>query len=340
MSNESLYNCADVRDRLALLLYGELSFDEEERAELHVGSCADCRTALARQKALHAAVDSVEVTASPALLARCREEFFDTLHAQDPALSPATSAHGPERAAETGDSWWSQFLSSFEGKWKMQWMRPAGALALLAIGFMAARMTPASWLNSVGLNGGAGANYSAMDLAHLGPDQIRNVQADPSGHVNIVINQNTQRTVSGNLQDTMIRNLLLAAAKQSADPGLRAETVTILVGGAESADVRDALVFALENDQNTVVRWRAMEGLKSYTHDPSVQTALAQVLLQDMNPGMRTQAIDLLTPETGPAINRQVIGVLQQMVSREDDAYIRQRAQKMLEAVNASAGVY
>jgi hypothetical protein len=179
-----------------------------------------------------------------------------------------------------------------------------------------------------------------MDLAHLGPDQIRNVQADPSGHVNIVINQNTQRTVSGNLQDTMIRNLLLAAAKQSADPGLRAETVTILVGGAESADVRDALVFALENDQNTVVRWRAMEGLKSYTHDPSVQTALAQVLLQDMNPGMRTQAIDLLTPETGPAINRQVIGVLQQMVSREDDAYIRQRAQKMLEAVNASAGVY
>ena len=216
-------------------------------------------------------------------------------------------------------------------------MRPAGALALLAIGFMAARLTPTGWLNGTS---GAGATYSAMDLAHLGADQIRNVQADPSGRVNIVINENTQRTVSGKLQDAMIRNLLVAAAKESADPGLRAETVTILVNGAESADVRDALVFALENDQNTVVRWRAMEGLKAYTHDPSVQSALAQVLLQDMNPGMRTQAIDLLTSETGPAIDRQVVGVLQQMVSREDDAYVRERAQRMLEAVKASAGVY
>jgi hypothetical protein len=60
---------------------------------------------------------------------------------------------------------------------------------------------------------------------------------------------------------------------------------------------------------------------------------------------MRTQAIDLLTSGTGSAMDRQVIGVLQEMVSREDDTredntYIRQRAQRMLEAVKASAGVY
>lgn len=340
MSNEpysdqkSSFTCEDVRGRLALLLYGELNFDEEERVELHVDSCADCRTALTRQRALHAAIDNIEVTPSPALLARCREELFETLRAQDTGIS-----HAPSRPdAEQNEGWWSQFLSSFEGKWTMHWMRPAGAVALLAIGFMAARVMPTSWLN--GVNGGANATYSAMDLAHLGPDQIRNVQADPDGRVNIVIDQNTQRTVSGNLQDAMIRNLLVSAAKRSSDPGLRAETVTILVNGAASADVRDALLFALENDRNTVVRWRAMEGLKSYTSDPSVQTALAQVLLQDVNPGMRTQAIDLLTSETGPSINRQVIGVLQQMVSREDDAYVRQRAEQMLEAVKASEGVY
>ncbi len=340
MSHEPYpFQCEDVRDRLALLLYGELNFDEEERVELHVDSCANCRTALARQQSLHAAIDNIEVTASPALLSRCREEFFETLHAQDVAGSQVND----HPSAHEGESWWSQFLSSFEGKWTMHWMRPAGAVALLAIGFMAARMLPVSWLNNVGLSGGGlsgGANYSAMDLTHLGPDQIRNVQADPNGRVNIVIDQNMQRTVSGNLQDAMIRGLLVSAAKRSSDPGLRAETVTILVNGAASSDVRDALLFALANDRNTVVRWRAMEGLKSYTRDPSVQTALAQVLLQDMNPGMRTQAIDLLTSETGPSINRQVIGVLQQMVSREDDAYVRQRAEQMLEAVKASEGVY
>ncbi len=336
MSDESIFKCDDVRERLALLLYGELSFDEEERTERHLETCANCRAALTGQKALHAALDSVEVTPSPALLTRCREEFFETLQVQIASQSHPARVSAHEKPEERiGEGWWSQFVSSFEGKWNFHWMRPAGALALLAIGFFAARFAPVSWMND-----GAGAALSSMDLAHLGPDQIRNVQEGPNGRVNIVINENTQRTVSGNLQDAMIRNLLMAAAKQSADPGLRAATVTILVNGADSADVRDALVFALENDQNTAVRWRAMEGLKSYTHDPSVQTALAQVLLEDMNPGMRTQAIDLLTPEMGPAMNRQVVGVLQQMVSREDDAYVRQRAQKMLEAVKASAGIY
>src|SRR5580704_11731062 len=117
MSNEPIFKCDDVRDRLALLLYGELNFDEEERAELHIDSCADCRLALARQKALHAAIDSVEVTPSPALLARCREEFFETLHVQDSSLSHAAGERAQEgrRSERNGsrESWWSQFLSSF-----------------------------------------------------------------------------------------------------------------------------------------------------------------------------------------------------------------------------------
>jgi hypothetical protein len=350
--------CDDVRDQLALLLYGELSFDEEERADLHVDACAECRTALERQRAMHAAIDNVAVTPSPALLEHCREDLFEALalQASGDMQAPGVLREASPRRADSaghvenrGESWWSQVLSSFDlssFKWnaggdaahsQSMWMRPAGALALLAIGFMAARMMPV-FNNGGGLNGGA--KYSAMDVANLGASQIRNVQEDANGRVNIVLNETKQRTVSGNMQDAMIRNLLVAATKGSADPGLRAETVTILVSGAGSADVRDALVFALQNDQNTVVRWRAMEGLKPYAHDPSVQTALAGVLQHDLNPGMRTQAIDLLTSETGPAINRDVVGVLQEMVSREDDPYVRQRAQRMLEAVKASAGVY
>lgn len=331
--NDDANMCDAVRDDLALLLYGELSFDEEERVELHLDACAACRAALARQKAVHAAIDGVGVTPSPALLARCREDLFETLHLED-AAPPAAPARHP--AAE--ESWWAQVVASFHGGIKTSWLRPAGAFALLAIGFMAARLAPVVGVPS--LNGGGPAAYGTMDLAHLGAAQIRDVQTDANGRVNIVLNETRQRTVSGSVKDAGIRNLLVAAARESADPGLRAETVTILVNGAGSADVRDTLVFALDNDQNTVVRWRALEGLKSYAHDPAVQTALARVLLHDLNPGMRTQAIDLLTSETGAQIDRQVVGVLQQMVSSENDAYVRERAESMLEAVKASAGIY
>src|SRR5208282_4712046 len=106
MSNEP-YMCDDARDQLALLLYGELSFDEEERVEVHLDACAGCRASLERQKAMHTAIDGVEVTPSPALLARCREDFFETLPMQDP--SPVRDAglsqdSSPARATESA-SW-------------------------------------------------------------------------------------------------------------------------------------------------------------------------------------------------------------------------------------------
>ena len=332
MSTEPL-TCGEAGDRLALLLYGELEFNEEERLETHLETCAACSAALERQRAIHAAIDGVGVTPSPALLESCREDLFEALRLQGAPLEEARAGH-PE-----GESWWSQVMASFRGGFgtsvTLNWLRPAGAVALVAIGFMAARLMP-----SIGAPGRGDAAYSAMDLAGLGPAQIRNVQADGNGRVDIVFNETKQRTLSGSVKDAAIRNLLVAAAKESADPGLRAETVTILVGDAGSADVRDALVFALDNDRNTVVRWRAMEGLKSYAHEPAVQTALARVLLHDINPGMRTQAIDLLTSETGVEMDRQVVGALQQMVTQEDDAYVRERAEKMLEAAKASAGIY
>ena len=336
MSDNSV-TCEAMRERLALLLYGELSFDEEERFDAHLDSCADCRAALERQRTLHAAIDDVAVVPSPALLASCRDALFETIGLQHD-LQPAHDAPVPvEAPVRRNASWWSQVLASFEGI-TAHWMRPAGAVALLVIGFVTARMVPAWGPMSAGSS--SGANYSAMDLANLGAAQVRNVQEDADGRVNIMLNETRQRTVSGSLQDAAIRNLLVAAAKGSADPGLRAETVTILVNDADSSDVREALVFALENDQNAVVRWRAMEGLKGYTADHAVQTALARVLQRDLNPGIRTQAIDLLTAEPSPSIDRDIVGVLQETVSREDDAYVRERARRMLEAVKASAGVY
>ena len=110
-----------------------------------------------------------------------------------------------------------------------------------------------------------------------------------------------------------IRGLLLSAAKDPSDPGLRAETVDILNSSAQSADVRDALIYALLHDQNAGVRLKAMEGLKPFAQQPEVRTAMTQVLLTDSNPGMRTQAIDLLTKslnQDNPAMSfdRQVIG--------------------------------
>jgi anti-sigma factor RsiW len=64
-----------VKDFFALYLYGELSFDEEERVESHLDACLDCRKALERQREVQSALDNLAIEPAPSLLRSCREDL-------------------------------------------------------------------------------------------------------------------------------------------------------------------------------------------------------------------------------------------------------------------------
>ncbi len=186
-----------------------------------------------------------------------------------------------------------------------------------------------------------------MSMVDPGAQRVRSVEPGPNGGIQIVLDETRQRTISGGLDDQNIRVLLLSAAKDPSDPGLRYETVGILNDRAQAAEVRDTLIYALEHDENAGVRLKAMDGLRPFVQHPEVRKALAGVLLSDGNPGMRTQAIDLLTQGVGEGtgntagtLDRDVIGTLQELMNRENNAYVRQRGQRVLQLVNASQETY
>lgn len=307
-------NCAPVRDLFALYLYGELSFDEEERVESHVDACAACRAALERQREVHAALDNIAMEPSPALLRSCREDLRARL-----AEEPGIAHHG----------WWERLTEMVAGP---VWLKPAGALTLVALGFAAARIVPQG-----AFSGGP------LEMGMVEPSsRVRYVEPASNGRVQIVLDETRQRVVSGPLDDEKIRVLLISAAKDPSDPGLRAETVEILNSRAQFSEVRDALVTALK-DQNAGVRLKAMNGLRSFAEQPEVRSALTQVLLADTNPEMRSQAIDLLTKgleNPTEHFDRQVIGAMQELMQRENNAYVRERCKTALEAVKASTETY
>jgi hypothetical protein len=319
-------NCASVKDFFALYLYGELSFDEEERVESHLDACVDCRKALERQREVQVALDNIAIEPAPSLLRSCREELHMRL-----AEESHTAKHG----------WWEHFTdmltgrSATAGPRHTAWLKPAGALTLGALGFGVARMIPP------GSFGGGPFEMGMVEPA----SRVRYVEPASDGKVQIVLDETRQRIISGDPNSQKIRVLLLSAAKDPSDPGLRAETVDILNGSAQSSEVRDALTFALLHDQNAGVRLKAMEGLKPFAQQPEVRSAMTQVLLTDSNPGLRTQAIDLLTKalnQDNPAMSydRQVIGAMQELMQRENNAYVRQRCKVALESVKASTETY
>jgi len=67
------------------------------------------------------------------------------------------------------------------------------------------------------------AGYRAMGVAEPGASRVRYVEPASDGRVQIVLDETRQRIVSGRVDDQQIRALLLTAAKDPSDPGLRAK---------------------------------------------------------------------------------------------------------------------
>jgi len=309
-------NCDAVTKSLPLYYYGELPAETEEGVEEHVASCDTCRAGLERQRLLAVALDRHAVEAPAGLLAECRHELSRAIYREE--ARPAHTASDP----------WSLFRDAFRSLWHpgIRFVQPAGAVALLAIGFFSARFVPGS--------------LPGIGRADLTPDSIvssiRSVQPDHTGRVQISLDETRRRIVSGRLDDENIRKLLMAAAREQDNPGVRVESVGLLKDQCTSADTRGVLLEAVLHDPNPGVRLKALEGLKSFATDPDVRHTLSQVLLKDQNAGVRIQVIDLLITRQDPA----TIGVLQTLIGKEDNGYVRMRCQNALRDMNASIGTF
>ncbi|MGH9658702.1 MAG: HEAT repeat domain-containing protein [Bryobacteraceae bacterium] len=285
-------------ESIPLYLYGELGAPEEEGVEAHVFECAACRSELEQQRRLHAALEARQMEPPAMLAVECRRELTAAIARRDR-----------------------------KGGWLSAWAaplwRPAGALALVALGFFSARLA---------------TNEAAMPAPSGEPvfSLVRSVQADEGGGVQIALDETRRRLVRGKPGDDQIERLLLSAARDEGNAGLRVESLEMLKGSGESTDVRNALVYAVTQDPNPGVRLKALEGLKSMASHPDVRKSLAQVLQRDTNAGVRIQAIDLLVQQRDGAL----VGVLQRLVNTEDNSYVRMRCKNALEEMNASVGTF
>jgi hypothetical protein len=322
--NEAM-DCAQARMHFALLLYGELSFDEEEGVDAHLDGCAGCRAELERQKSLHAALDGLAVEPPASLLRTCRADLAAALRHTPFPRTPFPRPLKPD--------WRERFWDFAAGGGLL---RPAGALALVLLGFLGARLLPILSQNILA-GALAGANQAGIS-------RVSDIEAQSDGTVRIVVDQIQRKTITGGLDDQEIRTRLLEAAGDPNNDGLRADSVDLLTRRAQSAEIRGTLVNLVVHDQNDGVRLKAMEGLKPYVAEPEVREALSRALLGDANPGVRRQAIDLLIQapagNSAPNLDSATIGMLQQLMSRERNASVRQRAEKALELMNASAEIY
>ena len=306
--------CDSVSKLIPLYAYSELTADEEDRLEQHLHECPECARQMERQTAISVALDRRRMDAPTALLEDCREDLMAAIQGGAGRMEPV--AKGP----------WTLFLeaigASFAGLGRLS--RPVGAMALVAVGFLAGKI---------------GGFSSASNLATVAPEvfsTVRSIQPDAAGGVRISFDETRRQVISGRMEDQAIQRLLLAAVQEE-NPAVRVESVGLLTQRAgRASEVRDALLNSLAHDTNAGVRMKALEGLKPLAGDADVRKTLAQVLLADENPAVRMQVVDVLMAHRDDS----VVGVLQGMVQREDNNSVRLKVEKALKDMNASIGTF
>src|SRR5205823_1440977 len=120
-------NCDDAGKLIPLFAYGDLSFDEEERLELHLDDCTACRGELKRVKAMLSAIDEHELDVPSSLLVQCRRGLRSSIAEMGPA------------AWQSGTFGWLHRLMPHGWHFGAP-VQSVGAVALIAIGFFGAKM--------------------------------------------------------------------------------------------------------------------------------------------------------------------------------------------------------
>jgi hypothetical protein len=313
--------CIEATQDIPNYCYGEISSEAEEALESHLAGCENCRTELARHRRFLELLEEREPAVDAGLLVECRNDLSRSLRQE----IAAEQQHG---AGWRGWRRFSQQVRDF-AHINIPFRVPVGAMALVALGFVAARYTPERF-------GGARAALAAPMFS-----SVRSVEPVAAGQVQIAVDETRRHVVSGSLQDPRIQQLLVSGVTDGSNPSARLQAIQVLhqvyaESNADSSQVEQALLGALEHDPDAGVRLKALEGLKQYSEDVVVRTSLANVLQRDQDPAVRAQAIDLLAVHSDGSL----VGVLQNVVQREDNEYVRTQIAQMLAQLRASIGTY
>jgi Putative zinc-finger len=303
--------CEWVRENIVLHVYGELADDARHELEQHVARCADCAAELKTEQELHALLSQdCAAEPTPNLLTASRMRLQEALE-----------------TAEQGRFW--HRLALDPAKWLRQLkFSPALASAILIVGFAGGVGTTYKVVN--GQRGGqiptgpASADSSNASIA--GIDSI--VQDPNTNQISIKYNTVAPKQEQGSLNDPKIQQLLLYAARNNFNSGVRMDSVSLLTQTPADSRVREALLYALQNDSNPGVRFKALDSLGAYVKDDvHVRDSVLEALVNDSNPGVRTEALRLLEPVKADG---SVRGVLMALASKDKSQYIRSQARTML----------
>ena len=302
--------CEWVKQNIVFYVYDELPDDARHELEQHLVRCKDCAAEVESVKQLRSDFTQFPIEEpSPSLLTASRMRLQEALE-----------------SAEQG-GWWSRFVFD-----PIHWLNqirfaPALAAAIFIVGFAGGIGVTYKMIRA-NPNPEVSNTTSTAQLSLASISGITSISQQPGNQVTVKYDTVSQQEAHGSLSDPNIQQLLLYAASNNSNPGVRVDSVNLLTQQPNNQHVREALLYALRYDSNTGVRLKALDGLGPYVKDDvQVRDAMLESLMSDSNPGVRIEALHLLEPVRADSSVRIV---LQRLAAKDENRFIRSQARSMI----------
>jgi anti-sigma factor RsiW len=300
--------CDWVRQSILFYVYNELEDDARYEVEQHLARCPECAVELKATRKFHATMAQAPVAEpAPNLLAASRMRLQEALE--------STSQGG----------WWRRLIFEPTTWLRQVRMSPALAAVIFMVGFGGGIIT----MNQTAPTPAPQTLTSAPPTEASAITGIRSVTQDPgSNQVSIKYDTITTQEAQGSLNDQRIQQLLLFAARNNYNSGVRMDSVDLLTQQPNDTRVREALMYALQNDTNPGVRLKALDGLSGFVRqDATVRDAVLRALISDASAGVRLQALRMVEPMKADS---NVRSVLARLAQTDQNPSIRSQARTML----------
>jgi hypothetical protein len=181
----------------------------------------------------------------------------------------------------------------------------------------------------------------AAPVADTTPAEITSISSivrrPNSEMVEVRYNQVVPQQMEGSLDDPKVRELLMLASENATSANVRDDSVGLLAAecraghSCQAAGIRDALMVVLRYDKNAGVRLKALDGLEPYVAaDTRVRDAVLEALMNDADPQIRSEAVNILEPVEADTSVRQV---LHTVANSDENPHIRTVSREVLSRV-------
>ena len=183
-------------------------------------------------------------------------------------------------------------------------------------------------------------NRFALLNEDINISNLRFIDSDASdGEVEFTFQASRPVRLKGKVNDPQIQSVLTYAMLNEQNPGTRLNSINAMdteIPTQYDQDVKEALITVVMSDKNPGVRREALKLMSKIPYDGNIKQALLYVITNDTVSGLRIEALNsiITAGSKGYKLNSEEINLFRQKIQEDENPYIKLRSRTILQEYN------